>query len=71
MAYGFTSPGRFNQNRKSSASFGSPYSNVPFTSIVYSNQATSAKFAYSILSLANGQSSRIRNFDSRKKKIFN
>jgi hypothetical protein len=63
MANGFTSPGSFNQNRKASAFFGSPYANTPFTSVVYSNQATKAKFAYWILSSGNNQSSRINNYN--------
>ena len=66
MAYGFTSPGGFNNNRKASAFFGSPYSNLPYTAIVYRTPATQSATAYALLQNGNSQSNRIKNFDLKR-----
>jgi hypothetical protein len=67
MAYGFTSP--MTNNRKASAFFGSPYSNVPYTAIVYRTPQTQATTAFVLLQNGNSQSSRISKFDLRKSLI--
>jgi len=61
MAYGFTSP--MNINRKASAFFGSPYSNTPYTAIVYRTPQTQALTAYVLLENGNSQSSRIKKWN--------
>jgi hypothetical protein len=73
MAYGFTSPGSFNQNRKASAFFGSPYSNLPYTAIVYRTPASQSATAYLLLQNGNSSAKRIKNWNyvtfSLKKQI--
>jgi len=65
MPYGFTSPGRFTQNMKASAFYGSPYTVFPYSNALYSPYSNRPKFAYAILSLGKGQASRISKFDYR------
>ena len=73
MANGFTSPGGFNNNRKASAFFGSPYSNLPYTAIVYRTPATQSATAYLLLQNGNSSAKRIKNYNyvtfSLKKQI--
>lgn len=73
MAYGFTSPGSFNNNRKASAFFGSPYSNLPYTAIVYRTPATQSATAFALLQNGNSSAKRIKNWNyvtfSLKKQI--
>jgi hypothetical protein len=73
MANGFTSPGSFNNNRKASAFFGSPYSNLPYTAIVYRTPATQSATAYLLLQNGNSSAKRIKNWNyvtfSLKKQI--
>jgi len=63
MANGFTSPGSFNNNRKASAFFGSPYSNLPYTAIVYRTPATQSATAFDLLQNGNSSAKRIKNWN--------
>jgi len=63
MANGFTSPGSFNNNRKASAFFGSPYSNLPYTAIVYRTPATQSATAFALLQNGNSSAKRIKNWN--------
>jgi hypothetical protein len=63
MPNGFTSPGRFNQYMKAATFFGSPYSNTPYTAIVYRTPATQSATAYALLQNGNGASKRIKNWN--------
>jgi hypothetical protein len=63
MANGFTSPGSFNNSRKASAFFGSPYSNLPYTAIVYRTPATQSATAYLLLQNGNSSAKRIKNWN--------
>jgi hypothetical protein len=63
MANGFTSPGSFNNNRKASAFYGSPYSNLPYTAIVYRTPATQSATAFALLQNGNGSAKRIKNWN--------
>ena len=73
MAYGFTSPGGFNNNRKASTFYGSPYANVPYTAIVYRTPATQSATAFALLQNGNSSAKRIKNWNyvtfSLKKQI--
>ena len=73
MPNGFTSPGSFNNNRKASVFFGSPYSNIPYTAIVYRTPATQSATAYLLLQNGNSSAKRIKNWNyvtfSLKKQI--
>jgi hypothetical protein len=73
MPNGFTSPGSFNQNRKASASYGTPYANTPYYNIVYKTQASQAATAFALLQNGNSSSKRIKNWNyvtfSLKKQI--
>jgi len=63
MTCGFTSPGSFNNNRKASAFFSSPYGNTPYTSIIYRTPATQSATAYRLLENGNSSSKRIKNYN--------
>jgi hypothetical protein len=63
MANGFTSPGSFNNNRKASSFFGSPYSNAPYYNAVYKTPATQSATAYALLQNGNGYASRINKYN--------
>ena len=63
MANGFTSPGSFNNNRKASAFFGAPYSNLPYTSVVYKTAASQSATAYALLQNGNSSANRIKKFN--------
>jgi len=63
MPNGFTSPGGFNNYRKASAFFGSPYSNVPYTAIVYRTPESQSATAFALLQNGNGYARRIKNWN--------
>uniref|UniRef100_A0A6C0EJB5 Uncharacterized protein n=1 Tax=viral metagenome TaxID=1070528 RepID=A0A6C0EJB5_9ZZZZ len=63
MANGFTSPGSFNNNRKASAFFGSPYANTPYYNAIYKTPATQSAAAYALLQNGNGYASRINKYN--------
>jgi len=64
MAYGFTSPGGFNNNRKASTFYGSPYANVPYTAIVYRTPATQSATAFALLQNGNSYANRINKYSA-------
>ena len=63
MANGFTSPGGFNNNRKASAFYGTPYANTPYYNIVYSTPARQSATAFALLQNGNSSAKRIKNFN--------
>lgn len=63
MTCGFTSPGGFNNNRKASTFFSSPYGNLPYTAIVYRTPETKSATAFALLQNGNGSSKRINNYN--------
>jgi hypothetical protein len=63
MANGFTSPGSFNNNRKASAFFGTPYANSPYYNAIYKTPATQSATAYALLQNGNGYAKRIKNYN--------
>jgi len=63
MGYGLTSLGGFNNNRKASAFFGTPYANTPYTAIVYRTPATQSATAFALLQNGNSPARRIKNWN--------